>query len=182
MIWFDFWSKEPAVVQMCTAAVNMRTFAVLPASGLACISLKGTSRPTSLQSKSRTNISVSSFNVWFILQQFAECLQLMLSNTADPRNWTSVKTRTHELTSSPSSCERVGDKDQSKYKHVYMQWQQGQDVWTRVHSVSVLFIPLRTFLGYSGHRLAQIYQSNMKKIGALKQQWAPQRIKENQSK
>lgn len=38
------------------------------------------------------------------------------------------------------------------------------------YSVSVLFIPLRTFLGYSGHRLAQIYESNMKKIGALKQQ------------
>lgn len=79
MIWFDFWSKEPAVVQMCTAAVNMRTFAVLPASGLACISLKGTSRPTSLQSKSRTNISVSSFNVWFILLSvFSSCWAILL--------------------------------------------------------------------------------------------------------
>lgn len=169
---------------MCTAAVNIRTFAVLPASGLGCISLKGTSRPTSLQSKTRTNISVSvpSFNVWFILQQFAQFLQLMLSNTADPRNWkqghmnsprphhpvsvleTKMGMRTSRNTftcSDNNHCWRTCE-------HEYIQFQ--------------CFSFLRTFLEYSGHMLAQVYENNMKKLGALKQQWAPQQIKENQSK
>lgn len=93
-----------------------------------------------------------------------------------------MKTRTHELTSTPSSCEHVGDKDrnQNKWKHVYTQWQQSllKDVFTSTFS----FIPLRALLGYSGHMVAQVYENNMKNIGALKQQWASQQIKENQSK